>query len=220
MTLDFPRVSDVASLFTEKRRSVDPAIGALPNERDRRFMDNQEFNSLIAEGDKSMFSGNPGDALTSYRHAWSQSPERQPDRVTRVWLLLAIANAAIQHGDFGEAFDALAGLHQGFADTGVVVGNPLFHLLVGLTFNGLKENPEGETDNFARALICGGPEMFSGENPMFLERMKEILRPPEELGTWHGYEGTSRDLLNGATGYLSHRLTEKIGSPPPYRYAD
>ncbi|SFM71305.1 tetratricopeptide repeat protein [Marinobacter zhejiangensis] len=183
-------------------------------------MDNQELNRLIAEGDNSMFSGNPGDALNAYQQAWSHSRELQPDRVKRVWLLLAIANAAIQHGDFDEAFDALAGLQQGFADTGVVAGNPLFHLFVGLTFNGLGENPQGETDNFARALICGGPEIFAGEDPIFLERMKEILRPPEELGTWDGYEGASRDLLNGATGYLSHKLTEKIGSPPPYRYED
>jgi hypothetical protein len=53
-----------------------------------------------------------------------------------------------------------------------------------------------------------------------LKRMKEILRPPSELGTWTGYQGCSRDSLNQATGYLRDLLTEKIGSPPPYGERD
>ncbi len=46
--------------------------------------------------------------------------------------------------------------------------------------------------------------------------MKKILKPPAELGTWTGYTGSSRDLLNGATGHLRELLTEKLGQAPPY----
>ena len=175
--------------------------------------------SMIDKADEHMRAQQPAEALKAYQDAWTQSRE-ELDQSQQVWLLLSIANAAIRHRDFEEAFDALSALSEGYADTGIVVGNPLFHLLVGLTYHGLDENPDGETDNFARALICGGPEIFSGEHPAHRERIKEILRPPAELGTWDGYEGSSRDLLNGATGYLHHMLTERIGAPPPYIYND
>ena len=159
----------------------------------------------------------PGDALEAYRAAW---PHTELNDLQRVWLLLSIANAAIRYGNHDEAFTALSAVHENFADTGIVVGNPLFHLLVGLAYHGLNENERAKTDNFARALICGGEEIFNGEEPVHLKQLKEVLRPPEELGTWTGYEGCSRDSLNGATGYLRDLLTEKIGTPPPYRYDD
>lgn len=154
-------------------------------------------------------------ALASYQAAWSQLAG-ELNESQQVWLLLSIANAAVRLGDFSEAFNALAVLPEHYAESGIVVGNPLFHLLVGLSFHGLNENPQGETDNFARALICGGPEMFSGEEVSHLRRMEDILSPPAELGTWKGYRGCSRDLMNKAPGYLRELLTEKIGSPPPY----
>ena len=165
--------------------------------------------------DDLMRAQRAGEALAAYQKAWAESG-RELDQPQRVWLLLSIAHAAVRHGDYEEALDALSALLEGYADTGLVVGNPLFHLLVGLSYHGLKEDPEGEVDNFARALICGGPEMFAGEDPAHLERMKETLVPPPELGTWDGYEGCSRDSLNGATGYLRDLLTERLGSPPPY----
>lgn len=165
--------------------------------------------------DEHMRAMRYADALAAYQAAWVQLQD-QLDEKQQVWLLLSIANAAVRLGDFEEAFEALLVLPEHYADSGIVVGNPLFHLLVGLSFHGLKEDPDGETDNFARALICGGPGIFFGENPSHLERMKKLLRPPAELGTWTGYEGCSRDLLNQATGYLLELITEKIGAAPPY----
>ena len=49
-----------------------------------------------------------------------------------------------------------------------------------------------------------------------LPRMTSILRPPAELGTWNGYEGCSRDLLNDADGYLLELISSKLGLTPPF----
>ena len=182
-------------------------------------MNNEALSKWIAEGDNYMFAQKPREALSAYQRAWQSSHDGHDDQ-TCVWLLLSIAQAAIMDGDYEEAFDALAGLRDGFAETGLVAGNPLFHLFVGLAYHGLGESEDDETDNFARALICGGPAIFSGEDPVHLSRITALLRPPAELGTWEGYEGASRDLLNDAKGYLCHLLTERLGSPPPYRYHD
>ncbi len=172
-------------------------------------------SEMIETADEHMRAKRHEDALTAYQAAWSQLQDELTE-AQRVWLLLSIANAALRFGDFEEAFSALSVLPEHYAESGMVVGNPLFHLLVGLSYHGLNENSDGETDNLARALICGGPEIFSGEDPSHLKRMMKILRPPAELGTWAGYTGCSRDLLNEATGYLRDLLTERIGLPPPY----
>ncbi len=170
---------------------------------------------MLELAENHMRENRPGDALEAYRAAWPQV-QQELDHPQRVWLLLSLANAAVRSGDFEEAFAALAVLPEHYAETRIVVGNPLFHLLVGLCFDGLQEQPDAATDNFARALICGGQEIFAGESPEHLQRMKEILRPPAETGTWDGYTGCSVDLLNGATGYLRELLTTKYGAPPPY----
>ena len=173
--------------------------------------------NLIQHADELMRSEKPAEALKIYQSAWEQS-RTDLNKKQQVWLLLSIANAAIRKGDHTEALNALAALQERYADTGIVVGNPLFHLLAGFSLHGLNENPEGQTDNFARALICGGPEIFAGENPIHLVKMKKILKPPAELGTWTGYTGSSLHLLNGASGYLRDLLIEKLGQTPPYKY--
>ncbi len=170
---------------------------------------------MIEIADNLMRENRPEDALKAYLAAWPQL-QCKLGITEQVWLLLSIANAAVRGGDFEEALAALSALPERYSESGIVVGNPLFHLLVGLTLHGLNEDPDGETDNFARALICGGPDLFGGEAPVHLKRMKELLLPPVETGTWDGYGGCSRDHLNDATGYLREFLTARLGSPPPY----
>ena len=173
----------------------------------------------IAKADQLMRDNEPQLAFQTYQEAWTEhSPD--PDQQERVWLLLALANAAIRAGEFEEAFDALYVLPQHYSETGIVVGNPLFHLLVGLSLHGMNDNQDAQTDNFARALICGGPEIFNGEDPSHLENIQQILKPPAETGTWTGYVGCSRDQLNDSTGYIRELITKKIGSDPPYEYGD
>lgn len=171
----------------------------------------------LEQADRFMREKDYASALKTYQEAWpiQDSNFGIPERV---WLLLSIATAAVRLGDYEEACDAVMGLYNNFANTGLVVGNPYFHLMTGLTMHGLGDNDDNEVDNFARTLICGGPEMFKGEDPAFLQRMKTLLKPPAELGTWDGYEGSSRDQLNGAMGYVREVIAEKIGRAPPYHY--
>ncbi len=170
---------------------------------------------MLDVADTHMRNGRHREALTAYQEAWAKLAGGL-DSVQQIWLLLSIANSAVRCSDFDEAFEALAGLSEHFADSGVVVGNPLFHLLVGLAYYGLNEDRDAQTDNFARALICGGQEIFAMEDPKHLRQIKKILQPPAETGSWDGYQGCSRDLLNGATGYLRDLLSQKFGNPPPY----
>ncbi|MCL2092401.1 MAG: hypothetical protein FWH11_14570 [Micrococcales bacterium] len=172
--------------------------------------------AFLRHGDDLMRQDQPAAALREYQEAWPLTHTEGTAVKERVWVLLSIANAAVRTGEFDEAFDALVGAHSLAEEAGNVVGNPMFHLLAGLTYAGLDENSELMVDNFARALICGGPAMFVGEDPRHLNAVQQILRPPAELGRWEGYEGCSRDQMNDVTGYLRELLTARLGSPPPW----
>lgn len=174
---------------------------------------------LLQVADNFMREEKPSAALKSYQEIWDLNKSKINEK-QQIWLILSIANSAIRCEKYEEAFGALSALLEGYSKSGIIVGNPLYHLFVGLTYEGLNESPDLQTDNFARALICGGPEIFNSENPKYLKEMLQILRPPAELGTWEGYKGCSRDLLNGATGYLASMIEERIGEPLPYQYED
>jgi hypothetical protein len=139
------------------------------------------------------------------------------------WLLLSGANAQFCAGDFEGCLDTCTTAFDLFKDLGYVVGNPFFHLRVGQASFEL-EPPEdrderGTTiDNLARALICGGIEIFNNEDAKYLEPILQVLRPPEGYSSWHDAagEGCSVDNLNGASGFLVDVLTTKYGTPPPY----
>lgn len=214
---DIPTPLTVASLRERLFWSGLPSSGVFVEKQVRPIVHHASLDmSEIA--DNLMRENRPEDAFTAYQVVWSELQRRQRKLSVKqqVWLLLSIANAAVRCGDFEEAAEVLAALPEGFSDSEIVEGNPLFHLLVGLSLHGLDEDPETEADNFARALICGGPEIFAGEDPGHLQRTMEVLLPPAETETWEGYVGCSRDLLNDATGYLRELLTIKYGSPPPY----
>ena len=162
-----------------------------------------------------MRAGDWAAAQQAFKDAWPVS-HGDLDPVRRVWLLVRIALASVRLGDFEEGFEACAGAQQGYAhSSGIIAGNPLFHLVAGLAAHHLGER-EIADDNLARTLICGGPKMFHGEDPALLARMRTILRPPAELGTWDGYEGVGLDHLDTTDGYLRELITERLGSPPPY----
>jgi hypothetical protein len=168
----------------------------------------------LALGDDSMRGSNWSDARESYRAAYAASRGRAP--AERVWILIRVALAALRLGDAEDAFGACAAAQTQFAKTsGVVAGNPLFHLVAGMAADRLGEAAIAE-DNLARAMICGGPAIFTHEDPALRTRIESVLLPPAETGTWDGYEGCSRDLLDGARGYLAELLERRLGAPPPY----
>ena len=82
-----------------------------------------------------------------------------------------------------------------------------------------RENERGPTlDNLARALICGGIEIFAGEDHKYRDAVLAVLRPPQGYASWHEAkgEGCSMDKLNGAKGFLRDLFAVKYGHPPPY----
>lgn len=165
----------------------------------------------LQRGDDFMRAGKPDDAFAEYSATWPLA-RQSLDEKALVWVLFSIANAALRAGDFEEALSALAGAYNGLNEkTGIVLGNPLFHLLVGLARAGLEPESDGSRDDFARALIGGGPEMFSGEDPRHLSNLFQVMEPPAETGTWVGYQGATRDLLSGATGYLREMIEQRLG---------
>lgn len=174
---------------------------------------------LLAAGDELMRAGQPADAHDAYQSAWNDGGCDLGDPGRQVWFLVAAANANLRAGDPDGAWEASVVLFRNFRDDGVVVGNPLFHLVAGLAAFELDDR-EAAVDHLARTLICGGPDMFTGEDPRHLEHLKQMMRPPAELGTWDGYQGCSRDRLNGTTGYLAELLTDRLGAPPPYAGPD
>lgn len=171
-----------------------------------------ELASKLKNADECMFQEKPEDALPLYQHALKLSTSE--DEESKVWILLSIANAAIRCGEMKESKDAL-GQAYAFVHTGIVVGNPLFHLLVGLTYEQLKENPSAKDENFARAIICGGAKIFKGEDEKHINRIKKVLDPPE-MGTWDDYEGCSLDTLNGAKGHLAKLIEDRMGKQLPF----
>lgn len=175
----------------------------------------------IRNADALMRAGRADDAKRAYKAAWPASKELE-DR-QRVWLLISIAYAALRARDFDEAFDACAAAQKHYAQsTKIIAGNPLFHLLAGIAAAELNEAAIAE-DNLGRALVCGGPGIFEGEDAKYLAAIRVKMKPPIEMGgTWDGYRGCSLAQLNSVSefvgdGYLVEVLTDRLGAPPPYR---
>jgi hypothetical protein len=163
--------------------------------------------------DECMVTNKPGDALKLYKEAWEQA-EAQEDE-DKVWILLSTSNAAIRCNQVNESKQALEKAFA-FVGTGIVLGNPLFHLLLGLTYHLLDENPTAKEENFARAIICGGSKIFNGEEEHHVKQLKKTLEFPNVTDTWETYEGCSLDTLNGATGYIARLIESRMGKPLPY----
>ncbi len=134
------------------------------------------------------------------------------------WLLISGANAQFLAGDAEACVDTLVTVFDLFKDIGLVVGNPFFHLRLGqasleLEPNSIADNTSIATDNLARALICGGTEIFEGEDPKYFSQITMILRPPAGFESWEqakGY-GCSVDKLADAPELLAELFARKYG---------
>lgn len=110
-------------------------------------------------------------------------------------------------GDPNGCIDTLVTAYNLFKDLGLAVGNPFFHLRLGQASlqvepTSIDDHASQAVDNLARALVCGGIEIFAGEEPAYLAHMTHIMRIPAGHSSWadaRGY-GCSVDKLAGATG--------------------
>jgi len=186
-----------------------------------------DFRDLVRQADQLAASGDYGTAVGHYSEAWEVICSDRPDHEIEeaFWLLMSWVNANFLAGEFREAHHLCIETFQVFADHGMVVGNPFFHLRAGQCDYELAPPNEpmsaeaaSSVDNLSRALITGGPEIFEGEDPKYLEPILLLLQPPEGFASWAEArgQGCSADLLNGSTGHLRDLFTQKYGSPPPY----
>ena len=175
--------------------------------------DDDSLDDTLRCADDCMTGNKPRDALMLYKQAWDQSDVEDDEK--KVWILLSTSNAAIRCNEVKASKVALEKAF-GLVHTGIVVGNPLFHLLLGLTYHLLDENPTAKEENFARAIICGGSKIFNGEEEHHVRQLRKVLEFPDETDTWETYEGCSLDTLNGATGYIATLIESRMGKPLPY----
>ena len=176
------------------------------------------LSEMISQADSYMYTNEPEKALSLYKEAIPQAMIESSE-VDRIWLLLSTANAAVRCGNSQQSQDAL-GKAYSLVHTGIVVGNPFFHLLVGLTYHITGQNPQAKKDNLVRALLCGGPPMFNGEDQEHLESILSATQPPDGRDSWDGFEGVARDSLNGAKGYVASLIEERYGQPLPYAFEE
>ena len=198
-----------------------------------------DWTKWVLVGDQHANSGQWDQAEQCYNTAWNTyakfrteaaqkgtipqfDTENRP--VNAFWLLMSSANAFFQLGQYDNGLEPCMVAYNLFKDVGFIAGNPFFHLRVGQFFyeTGSPEERNDRSgqavDNLARALICGGIEIFQGEDPKYIEPVLAALRPPEGFKSWQEAtgQGCSMHLLNGATGYLNTLFTSKYGNPPPY----
>ncbi len=193
-----------------------------------------DFSSERQLGDAAMRRGDFRGADDHYLAAWNgYTAERRAasdaDAVRQFdtthtpeaasWLLLSGADAQFRRGDFEGCFDTCVTAFNLFKDLGLVVGNPFFHLRLGQAAFELEppedRDPRGTAiDNLARALICGGIEIFRNEDAKYLEPILQVLQPPQGFASWQDAvgEGCSTDKLDGATGYLAGFIAAKYPS--------
>ena len=144
----------------------------------------ERIERLCAEGDALAEQGSLPKALASYWAAFDLLPEPRLDWDAARWILAAIGDANFKGGDFVACRDNLC-LAMRCPEA---IGNPFLHLRLGQAQYELGDLRRAE-DDLARALLGGGQDLFSDEDPKYLAFVKTVLRPPPE--GWDRYRGGS-----------------------------
>ena len=177
----------------------------------------REIETLREQGDAKMNDKLFEQASESYLSAWNLVDGDTYGPEDAFWLLMSLADANMRNREFENAMDVLAVAFQNFQE--LALGNSYFHLRVGQTKYHL--DPENDSrqagsaiDDLARALVCGGIEMFDGEDREFLSMVTSILEPPEGFESWEEsrgkFAGMARDRLESASGYPKKIIEERL----------
>ena len=129
----------------------------------------------------------------------------------RVFFNLALANAALRAGEPAEAFGVCVDTVHDLVGTGLVVGNPLFHLLTGLAAHGAGEPAGTVRDDLARAAWRRAGDV-RGRRPGPPAQPAGRGAAPAALGRWEARAGTcwrcsprgSAPRLRGASRNAAH----------------
>jgi hypothetical protein len=119
---------------------------------------------ICAQGDDLAQAERYRDAIVRYNEAWNLVPDPRHEWEVATWVLAAIADSCFLGGFLKSARDALDYV-MGCPDA---IGNPFLHLRRGQV---LYEQGElgAAADELIRAYMGGGPEIFEGESPKYVQ---------------------------------------------------
>ena len=115
-------------------------------------------------------------AIDKYLEALDLIPEPITDWDALTWILTAIGDIYFLLKDYPKSRQFL----QDAMHCPNAIGNPFIHLRLGQVQYEL-EDFERAKDEFARALILGGSEIFEEEDPKYLQWIRPFLRNSNEL---------------------------------------
>lgn len=133
----------------------------------------QRITKLCQEGDDCVNSDDYQAGLKKYHLAWSLLPEPKEDWEAATWVLSAIGDAHVFSTDFKSAVSAFTNALR--CPDGL--GNAFVHLRLGECYFELGDSRKAY-DEFTRAYMGGGEEIFEDEDPKYLECVKSVLKPP------------------------------------------
>ncbi len=134
-----------------------------------------EITELCERGDDDVEHQRYDEALVRYKAALALVPAPVLAWKATAWILTALGETHYFKRDFPAAREAL---NDAMRCTGAV-GNPFLHLRLGQVELELGNRGRG-LDELLRAHGRAGEEIFAGEDPRYLEMVKETIRRDEE----------------------------------------
>ena len=124
----------------------------------------EEIDALAEQGNDRMDAEDYLGAVEFFDRAWLLLPEPKTQWPQATWLLASIGDAHVLRGDFETAHAALTTcMHCPDA-----LGNPFIHLRLGQAQFELGNEPRA-ADELMRAYMGAGPEIFSDEDPKYID---------------------------------------------------
>lgn len=126
-----------------------------------------EIQDLCAKGDELVEQSDFSAALDQYWNAFDLVPEPKTDWDTTTWILTAIGDTNFLGNDFHAGVDNLSSAMQ----CPGAIGNPFIHMRLGQCQFEMG-NLARAADELTRAYAVEGEEIFSEEDPKYLEFLK------------------------------------------------
>jgi len=139
-------------------------------------LDDEVHADVMALCDRAEQHASEGEfdlAAPLYQQALDRLPQPIEDFEAATFILTALGDAAFQQGDYEIAVDSLERALRSFRGS----GNPFIHLRLGQVLLEM-ENTERALEELGRALVAGGEEVFSGEDPRYLAAVRAAVRLP------------------------------------------
>lgn len=140
-----------------------------------------QIQELCAAGDRFADQSDFSSALENYWNAFDLVPEPKTAWDASTWILTAIGDSNFLGNDFRAGVDNLSNaMHCPGA-----IGNPFIHMRLGQCQFEVG-NMDRAADELIRAYAVNGEEIFSGEDPKYLEFLKTRIdpNPPAKKAWW------------------------------------